>query len=113
MSATWSEIAAYLSDSPLAGLTLTLLAYQAGVWSFQRSGRQPWANPVLIAILLICAALHLSGIPYPEYFAGAQTIHLRRRCFFIRKKSFASPFSLNRRQYFTQYQNCSRFIRSR
>ena len=75
MSATWNEIAAYLSDSPLAGLTLTLLAYQAGVWSFQRSGRQPWANPVLIAILLICAALHLSGIPYPEYFAGAQTIH--------------------------------------
>lgn len=75
MSAGLTEIFTYLSNSPLTGLTLTLLAYQAGIWSFQRSGCQPWANPVLIAILLICTTLCLVSIPYQAYFSGAQMIH--------------------------------------
>ena len=34
---TLTELWAYLSTSPLLGLTATLLAYQAGLWVFKNS----------------------------------------------------------------------------
>ena len=74
-SAALADITAYLSSSPLPSLTLTLLAYQAGIWLFRRSNHRAWANPVLIAILIIWAVLALSGTPYPKYFEGAQMVH--------------------------------------
>ncbi|WP_209776698.1 LrgB family protein [Azospirillum agricola] len=75
MNADLREIWVYLSASPLAGLTLTLVAYQAGLWVFERFGRRPVLNPVLIAVLLITGALTLSGIDYRTYFDGAQFVH--------------------------------------
>lgn len=65
-----------LSGTPLLHLSLTLLAYRLGLWAFQRSGRQPWANPVLIAVMLIGTLLWLSDTPYAQYFEGAKFIHL-------------------------------------
>lgn len=70
-----SEIWAYLSASPLVGLTITLLAYQAAFWLFKRSGQRAWTNPVLIAIALITLVLWATDIPYKRYFEGAQFIH--------------------------------------
>ena len=72
---TLVELWSYLSASPLLGLTATLLAYQSGLWLFQRSGQQAWANPVLIAIIIIGVFLWLSGTSYAKYFEGAQTVH--------------------------------------
>ena len=72
---TLTELWAYLLTSPLLGLTLTLLTYQAGLWVFKRSGQHALANPVLIAIVLIGTFLWLSGVPYAKYFEGAQTVH--------------------------------------
>ena len=72
---TLTELWAYLSTSPLLGLTATLLAYQAGLWVFKNSGQHALTNPVLIAILLIGTFLWLSGIPYAKYFEGAQIVH--------------------------------------
>lgn len=69
------EIWVYLSASPLAGLTVTLVAYQAGLWVFERCGRRPVLNPVLIAVLLLALALTVSGVDYRTYFAGAQFVH--------------------------------------
>lgn len=69
------EIWVYLSASPLAGLTVTLVAYQAGLWVFERCGRRPVLNPVLIAVLLLALALSVSGVDYRTYFAGAQFVH--------------------------------------
>ena len=54
------EVWVYLSASPLLGLTLTLLAYQAGVWLFVRSGQRAWANPVLSAIVIVTGFLSLT-----------------------------------------------------
>lgn len=71
MTETW----VYLSASPLLGLTLTLLAYQFAYWLFRRSGQQAWANPVLIAILIIATFLWATNIPYTRYFEGAQFVH--------------------------------------
>ncbi len=70
-----SEIWTPLSNSPLLGLTITLLAYQLALWIFRRSGGSAWANPVLIAIVVITVFLWFTGMPYESYFDGAKFIH--------------------------------------
>jgi predicted murein hydrolase (TIGR00659 family) len=69
------EIWVYLSGSPLLALILTLTAYQVGVMLYERSGLHPFANPVLIAVTLIAAALYAIDMPYAAYFEGAQFVH--------------------------------------
>ncbi|HSG22797.1 MAG TPA: LrgB family protein [Azonexus sp.] len=70
-----SEIWVYLSASPLLGLTITLLAYQGAFWIYQRTGCNPLANPVLIAVSVLVLFLTLSATSYETYFAGAQFVH--------------------------------------
>jgi putative effector of murein hydrolase len=69
------EIWVYLSGSPLLALFLTLAAYQCGLWVYERAGRHPVANPVLIAILLVSGTITAIGMPYAKYFEGAQFVH--------------------------------------
>ncbi len=69
------EIWVYLSGSPLLALTLTLAAYQIGVVVYERLGRNPLANPVAIAVLLVAAAVTAIDMPYAKYFEGAQFVH--------------------------------------
>jgi putative effector of murein hydrolase len=69
------EIWVYLSGSPLLALILTLGAYQLGVLAYERAARNPLANPVLIAVTLIAVTITLIGMPYAEYFEGAQFVH--------------------------------------
>ena len=69
------EIWVYLSGSPLLALVLTLSAYQVGLVAYERAGRNPLANPVLIAVLLVAVAITLIEMPYPTYFEGAQFVH--------------------------------------
>jgi predicted murein hydrolase (TIGR00659 family) len=71
MSGIW----VYLSASPLLWLTLTVLAYVIAVEIFERLGRTPWVNTVLIATALIVAILLPTGTTYDQYFAGAQFVH--------------------------------------
>ena len=66
------EIWVYLSGSPLLALILTLTAYQIGVMIYERSRLNPLANPVLIAVTLIAAAITALDMPYATYFEGAQ-----------------------------------------
>jgi predicted murein hydrolase (TIGR00659 family) len=70
-----SELWVYLSASPLLGLTITLLAYQAAFWLYQRSGGNPLVNPVLIAVSMLVLVLWLTSTRYETYFAGAQFVH--------------------------------------
>lgn len=69
------EIWVYLSGSPLLALILTLAAYHAGTLAYERSGRHPLANPVLIAVALVAAAIVAMDMPYATYFEGAQFVH--------------------------------------
>ncbi len=69
------EIWVYLSASPLLGLTVTLVAYQAGYWLYRKSGHNPLVNPVLIAVVALVALLKLTGTDYLTYFEGAQFVH--------------------------------------
>ena len=66
----------YLASTPLFGLTATLVVYVIAVALYDRSGRAPWANPVLWSVLTIGALLVFTRTPYPSYFAGAQFVHV-------------------------------------
>ena len=65
----------YLAATPLAGLTLTLVAYSTSSWLYARSRFHPLANPVPIAVALVVATLAVTGTSYPTYFDGAQFVH--------------------------------------
>ncbi|MBL8805961.1 MAG: LrgB family protein [Rhodospirillales bacterium] len=97
----------YLSATPLAGLTATLVAYQIGTAIYRRSGGSPVANPVLIAVVLLSLLLWSTGTPYRVYFEGAQFVHfllgpatvalavpLYRHFATIRKSAFAIAVSI-------------------
>lgn len=75
MTPDFVEVWVYLSASPLTALTVTLVAYLAGDWLYQKSGRMPILNPVLIAVTLITVGLFMTGIDYWTYFEGAQFVH--------------------------------------
>ncbi|KAI5916908.1 LrgB family protein [Thauera sp. 2A1] len=75
MTPRLEEIWVYLSATPLLGLTLTLLAYQAAFRIYQRAGFHPIANPVLLAVTMLASVLLLTGTPYQTYFDGAQFVH--------------------------------------
>lgn len=63
-------------DSPLFGITLTLAAF----WVAQRLARlargRAWANPVLVAMILVAIALAVMGVSYEQYMLGGQFIAL-------------------------------------
>ncbi|MEM5472971.1 LrgB family protein [Hoeflea sp. AS60] len=73
--ADMNEVWVYLSASPLMFLTLTLAAFQAGTWLYDRSGHKPFLNPVLTAVILVVGLLTLSNTNYETYFEGAQFVH--------------------------------------
>ncbi len=65
----------YLSATPLIWLTTTILAYLIADGAARRIGQPPWANPVLLSVLLIAPILWLTRTDYTTYFEGAQFIH--------------------------------------
>lgn len=75
MTPRLAEIWVYLAATPLLGLSLTLLAYQAAYWLYRRAGMSPWANPVAIAVTIIVGLLTVTHTPYRSYFEGAQFVH--------------------------------------
>lgn len=74
MSAPFS-LWVYLSTTPLLWLTLTVVIWIVADWLAQLSGRNPFVNPVMIAIATISAILLVTGTPYGTYFNGAQFVH--------------------------------------
>jgi predicted murein hydrolase (TIGR00659 family) len=75
MTPRLTELWVYLSTSPLLGLTLTLVAYQAAFWLYKRAGFHPLANPVMLAIAMVATVLALGDMDYRTYFDGAQFVH--------------------------------------
>ena len=55
-------------SSPLLGLTLTLLAYQAAFWIYKRVGFHPIANPVLISVAILASLLARHRYALPALF---------------------------------------------
>ncbi len=66
----------YLATTPLFGLTATLVTYVLAVAAYERTGRAPWANPVLWSVVVLGTVLVATRTSYPTYFAGAQFVHV-------------------------------------
>lgn len=75
MTAELRDIWVYLSASPLLHLTVTLLAFQAGSWVYDRMNRNPLLNPVLLGVVAVVGLLLATGTSYQTYFEGAQFVH--------------------------------------
>lgn len=65
----------YLSGTPLLWLTVTVVAYVVADAISAALKRNPVANPVLLAILMVSSLLLISKTTFPAYFAGAQFVH--------------------------------------
>ena len=72
-----SEIWVYLSGSPLLALVLTLSAYWLGLTVYERTQRNPLANPVLIAVVLVTVIIGLLDMPYAKYFEGLMKLQIK------------------------------------
>ena len=70
-----TEIWVYLSGTPLLALFLTLGGYLLGITAYERANRNPVANPVLIAVILVSIVIEAIDMPYAKYFEGAQFVH--------------------------------------
>lgn len=66
----------HLYNTPLFGISLTLLAYQGGLTLYQKSQQWPLFNPVLIAVATIIISLKITGVSYQQYWQGAQFFSL-------------------------------------
>ena len=75
MTADPALIWSYLAREPLLWLTATLAAYWIGDRAFRAAGGASWANPVLIAVILLGITLFATATPYADYFEGAQFVH--------------------------------------
>lgn len=67
MSETFQTLWAFLVDSRLFWLTLTLLSYLLAAAVYQRSGGNPLLLPVLTAVVLIVLVLTATNTPYALY----------------------------------------------
>jgi predicted murein hydrolase (TIGR00659 family) len=75
LSGPIAEIWVYLAATPLLGLTVTLLAYQAAYWLYERADFHPLLNPVAWSVAFLVTLLWATGTPYATYFDGAQFVH--------------------------------------
>ncbi|SLN16868.1 Inner membrane protein YohK [Aquimixticola soesokkakensis] len=71
----YADIWSYLSSGPLIWLTATLFAYAAGDALFRAARRSPFANPVMIAVILLSTLLLITRTDYQTYFEGAKFVH--------------------------------------
>lgn len=52
---------------PVFALLLTLGVFLAGHWLYEKSGKRAWAQPFIIAFVLIIVALNLLPLSYAQY----------------------------------------------
>jgi len=65
----------YLSASPLLHLTMTMVAFQAASWVYNKAGKNPLLNPVLLSVIVVVCLLLITRTSYQTYFEGAQFVH--------------------------------------
>lgn len=70
-----TDIWVYLSASPLLGLTITLIAYGLAYRLYLKANSSPFANPVLVSVIMLILLLMVTGTSYSEYFEGARFVH--------------------------------------
>lgn len=62
-------------ESPLFGLTLSILAYMVGLW-ISRVARTSLANPFIISVVLVVLFLWATGTEYERFYHGGRMLTL-------------------------------------
>ncbi len=65
----------YLETQPLLGLAATLCAWELACFINAWSRHKALTNPTVLAVLMLVAALLITGTSYQTYFTGAVYIH--------------------------------------
>ena len=65
-----------ITQHPLFGLLLTLLAFRIGQWTYQRSNQNTFLQPVVVGMTLVIILLLVIKLPYKVYFESAYLLHL-------------------------------------
>jgi predicted murein hydrolase (TIGR00659 family) len=60
-------------SSPLFGITLSIVAFKIGLWISQKV-KNPIANPLIIAMIIVVATLKVFDIPHEYFEEGASFI---------------------------------------
>ncbi len=64
-----------LLNSPFWGIVLTMLTYKLGCLIQKKAKGSPFANPLLISVLLIVAFLLMFQIPLDKYMIGGEILN--------------------------------------
>lgn len=75
MYETLHEAIKPLLSNPALWLCLTLVAYICGQYLYRLTRFNPFATPIIIAVVSLMVLLLIFDIPYQQYFAGASFIH--------------------------------------
>lgn len=67
------EIREILCDSVFLGATLSLAAYELGLW-IKKKTKLAVCNPLLLSIIIVIAALFILDVDYDSYYEGAKYI---------------------------------------
>ncbi len=62
-------------SSPLFGLALSIFAFESGVW-INKKAKNPIANPLVIAMIIVISVLLLFNIPLESYEKGSSIINM-------------------------------------
>lgn len=63
-----------LTENPLYGMTICIIAYAIGLWVHRKAWRSPLVNPFFIAVALVIVAHHLLGVPYHNFNQGGKVL---------------------------------------
>lgn len=68
------DAALEVARSPLGLLAVTLVGYQLGRWVQERTGGHAVAQPVLVAVAVVGAAITVLDVDYPDYRSATELV---------------------------------------
>lgn len=75
MNSVLSIIRTTVINSPLFGITLSIVTYQIGIM-IHRRWKSPFTSPLIVSIILCCLTLWATNIPYEAYNTGGAIISM-------------------------------------
>jgi len=71
----FDALLAYINQTPLTWLILTLLAYKLGIIIYEKCNKHTLLQPVIIAYIIILSAVLFTNTSFDKYFKSVEIIH--------------------------------------
>ena len=65
----------YVTSTPLVWLIVTISAYKIGILVYEKSGKNAFLQPIVIAYVIMLPILIVAKIPYKQYFESVSILH--------------------------------------